>query len=87
MRCIFLYLFIGYFTNLILLIEYEKGKELINIQWFHKFPKHYIIMFISLFFSGTNFWDTSKNLSMMHMHKQESYPLKINPVQARILPP
>jgi hypothetical protein len=33
------YLFIGYLTNLILLIEYEKGKELINLQWFQKVPK------------------------------------------------
>jgi hypothetical protein len=39
MRCIFLYLFIGYLTNLILLLEYEKGKELINLQRFPKIPK------------------------------------------------
>jgi hypothetical protein len=40
MRCTFIYLFIGHLTNLILLIEYEKEKELINLQWFQKFPKH-----------------------------------------------
>jgi hypothetical protein len=33
-------LFIGHLTNLILLIEYEKGHELINLQWFQKFTKH-----------------------------------------------
>jgi hypothetical protein len=36
----FSYLFIGYLTNLMPLIEYGKGKELINFQWFQKFPKH-----------------------------------------------
>jgi hypothetical protein len=36
MRCTFLYLFIGFLTNLILLIEYEKRKELINLQLFQK---------------------------------------------------
>jgi hypothetical protein len=34
MRYTFLYLFIGFLANLILLIEYEKGKEQINFQWF-----------------------------------------------------
>jgi hypothetical protein len=40
MRCIFLYLFIGFLANLILLIEYEKGKELFNLQWLQKISKH-----------------------------------------------
>jgi hypothetical protein len=26
-------------TNLILLLEYEKGKEQLKFQWFQKFPK------------------------------------------------
>jgi hypothetical protein len=41
MRCTFIYLFIGYLTNLIPLIEYEKGRELVNLQRFQKFLKHY----------------------------------------------
>jgi hypothetical protein len=39
MRCTFLNLFIGYLTNLILLLEYEKGKEQLKLQWFQKFLK------------------------------------------------
>jgi hypothetical protein len=38
-RCTFLYLFIGYLTNLIPLSDYEKGREPINLQRFQKDPK------------------------------------------------
>jgi hypothetical protein len=39
MRCTFLKLFIGYLNNLRLLLEYDKGKEQLNLQWFQKFSK------------------------------------------------
>jgi hypothetical protein len=44
-KVLFLYQFISYLTNLILLFEYEEGESLIDFKGLQKFSPHYCIYF------------------------------------------